>query len=118
MPDRPIDLGHVLDRHFPSLHRRIDITDGRIFLTPQQQYDSIIWIDPEAVHPTLRQLTDLWPETLAFIIEQEALHDRESRLRGNYPSFQQQILMLARAISTGNRTEVNQFLTDWDNTDS
>lgn len=63
--------------------------------------------------PTQAELDALWPGVEAVLIEEAASRQKEINFQDAYP-IQTQQLIIARAASTGDNTELNQMLDYWD----
>jgi len=77
-------------------------------------YKAIVWSAGNSILiPSQKELDDLWPEVESAVATDKAERSKGLIFQGKYP-LQDQSIITARAVQTGDSKELNDMLAAWD----
>lgn len=107
-----MDLSQILWLFYPQLVGSIATTNSQgELLSAEAQYATLVVTNGSP--PPLQDLVDLWPETQSYFVSQSELLEKEKQFQTQYP-IQSQLVTIMRAVSTGDKTDLNTMLNYWD----
>lgn len=87
---------------------------GNEWVIKGNEYKSIIWSDKNATPlPSQEELDALWPEVEIGIETEKVERTKDFTFQEKY-TLQEQVIITARAVQTGDLKDLNDMLAAWD----